>query len=233
MKSDNIPVIYGDASSPVVLEASGIHSARLMLVAVSAAIDVELIVRCARQLNSDLHIVVRAARRAQIEELRAFGIHEIVQPEFEAGLEMVRQSLLHFDIPAAEIERLSDAVRRELYQPFQTLHTDAQLLNQLRQARTVLDIEWLTLPPDAPCVGQSIAASGIRERTGASIAALLRDGALHSNPNPSEVLDAGQSIAILGTVEQRHAFGAWVHSHSEISQDSAGRSVRPSIELSA
>jgi CPA2 family monovalent cation:H+ antiporter-2 len=207
-RASGLPVIYGDAGSAVVLEAAGVHTARLVLVVVSAALDVELVVRQVRQLDPELHIVARATRLSQIENLRRFGIHEIVQPEFEAGLELVRQSLLHFDIPAVEIERLSDAVRTERYQPFQTLHTDAQLLDQLRRARQALGIEWLMLPPDAPFVGQSIGASGIRERTGASIAALLRDEVAVSNPGPEEVLRAGQSVAIMGTDEQRAAFRA-------------------------
>jgi CPA2 family monovalent cation:H+ antiporter-2 len=205
-KASGLPVIYGDASSPVVLEAAGVHAARLVLVVVSAALDVELVVRQVRQLDPDLHIVARATRLSQIEDLRRFGIHEIVQPEFEAGLELVRQTLLHFDIPAAEIEHLSDAIRTERYQPFETLHTDAQVLDQLRRARHALGIEWMTLPPDAPIVGQRIGASGIRERTGASIAALLRNEVVVSNPGPDEVLSAGQSVAIVGTPEQRAAF---------------------------
>jgi CPA2 family monovalent cation:H+ antiporter-2 len=205
-KASGLPVIYGDASSPVVLEGAGVHNARLVLVVVSAALDVELVVRQVRELDPDLHIVARATRLSQVEDLRRFGIHEIVQPEFEAGLELVRQTLLHFDIPAAEIEHLSDAIRTERYQPFQTLHTDAQVLAQLRRARHALDIEWMTLPPEAPIVGQPIGASGIRERTGALIAALLRDETVVGNPGPEEVLSAGQSIAIVGTPEQRAAF---------------------------
>jgi CPA2 family monovalent cation:H+ antiporter-2 len=206
VKTAGIPVIYGDASSPVVLEAAGIHSARLMLVAVSAAIDVELIVRQVRQLNPQLHIVARAARRAQIDQLRAFGIHEIVQPEFEAGLEMVRQSLLHFGIPALEIEQLSDTVRSELYQPFQTLHTDAHLLDRLRRARRTIEVEWVLIPATSPLVGQSIQAAAVRQRTGASIVAVLRDAETHFNPEPALVLEAGDSLAIMGTPAQRSAF---------------------------
>jgi CPA2 family monovalent cation:H+ antiporter-2 len=211
-KANDLPIIYGDASSPVVLEAAGIHNARLVLVVVSAALDVEQVVRQVRQLDPELHIVARANRMSQVEDLRRFGIHEIVQPEFEAGLELVRQTLLHFDIPAMEIERLSDAIRTERYQPFQTLHTDALLLDQLRRARQVLDIEWLTLPAYAPIVGQRLGDSQIRERTGASIAALLYDGASISNPGPEQILSAGQGIAILGTAEQRAAFRALIAS---------------------
>jgi CPA2 family monovalent cation:H+ antiporter-2 len=206
MKATGIPAIYGDASSPVVLEAAGVHTARLLLVAVSAAIDVEQIARRVRQINPHLHIVARAARRAQIEVLRSLGIHEVVQPEFEAGLEMVRQSLLHFGIPAVEIEQLSDSVRNELYQPFQTLHTDARLVERLRRARQSLRTEWFTIPEDAALVGRSIGDAAIRQQTGASVIAVVRGEKVYSNPGPEMVFTAGDSVAIVGTPDQCDAF---------------------------
>lgn len=209
-KLNGLSVIYGDASSAIVLEAAGIHHARLVLVVVSAALDVELVVRKVRELNPELHVVARATRLSQVEELRRFGIHEIVQPEFEAGLELVRQTLLHFDIPAVEIERLSDSIRTERYQPFETLHTDARLLEQLRRARSALTIEWVNLPPDAPVVGLRVGDSRIREETGVSIAALIRDDQAVSNPGPDELLSAGQSVAIVGSEEQRAAFRRFI-----------------------
>jgi CPA2 family monovalent cation:H+ antiporter-2 len=206
IKTSGIPVIYGDASSPIVLEAAGLHTARLALVAVSAAIDVELIVRRMRQINPELQIVARAARRAQIDMLRSLGVHEVVQPEFEAGLEMVRQSLLRFDFPAAEIEHFSDAVRNELYQAFQTLHTSSYHLEQLRRARQLLEIEWVTLPTNAPLNGQSIEQAAIRQRTGVLVVGVLRGEVAYNNPDPDLAFLAGDNVAVLGTPEQRAAF---------------------------
>jgi monovalent cation:H+ antiporter-2, CPA2 family len=209
-KASSLPVIYGDGSSSVVLEAAGLHQARLVLVVVSAAVDVEQVVRQVRQLAPKIALVVRANRLSQVENLRRFGIHEIVQPEFEAGLELVRQTLLHFAIPATEIEHFSDQVRKERYQPFENMHTDAALLEQLRRARQNLAIEWLTLPDHSPLIGQRLDASDIRQQTGASIAALLHEGEVISNPMPGMVFHAGQSIAIVGTAEQRSTFRQWM-----------------------
>ncbi|MEN9933430.1 MAG: hypothetical protein RLZZ387_9 [Chloroflexota bacterium] len=206
IKAAKLPVIYGDASSPVVLEAAGVHHARLMLVVVSAAIDVELVVRQVRRLHPELHIVARASRLRQLEELRGLGIHEVVQPEFEAGLELVRQTLLHFDMPASEIERLSDGVRREQYQPLWVAHADAELLDDLRRARHTLDVVWARVPSEAPVLGQTLQASGIRQQTGVSIAAIMRGATVLANPGPEATLQAGDQVAVLGTPEQRAAF---------------------------
>jgi CPA2 family monovalent cation:H+ antiporter-2 len=206
LKAAGIPVVYGDASSPTVLEAVGIHHARLLLVVVSAAIDVETISRQARLLNPRLHVVARATQLSQMEVLHGLGIHEVVQPEFEAGLEMMRQALLHFDIPADEIERLSDTVRGEHYLPIAAPHADAMLLDQLRHARSTLEISWFAVPADSPLIGQTIRVSEVRQRTGASLVAVLRDGVALDTPGPETTLQAGDLVAVLGSAAQRAAF---------------------------
>ena len=206
LKISGLPVIYGDASSPIVLEATGVQHARLLLVAVSAAIDIETIVRQARHLNPKLHIVARASRLSQMDVLHSLGIYEVVQPEFEAGLEMVRQTLLHFNLPATEIERLSDSVRARHYRPIETLHENAAMLNRLSRARYTLELTWHQVSAESPLVHKSISGSHIRERTGASIVALLRGETLENNPPPETVLQADDQIAVLGTGEQRAAF---------------------------
>jgi len=205
-RRDGVPMIYGDASSEIVLEAAGVHSARLMLVTTPAALDTDLIIERVRQLNPELHIVVRAATLTQLNQLQERGIYEVVQPEFEAGVEMVRQTLLHFDMPAADIQQLSDTIRNERYQAFATLHTDAQILERLRRAVRTLEIEWIDLPAEAPCVGQSLATAAIRSQTGASIVTILRGDQVIPNPPPDVVFAAHDCVAVIGTLEQRRAF---------------------------
>jgi CPA2 family monovalent cation:H+ antiporter-2 len=201
-----LAVIYGDASSAVVLEAAGIHRARLLLVTVPAAFDVESIVRRARQLDPGLRIVARAAQLAQLDTLRALGVYELVQPEFEAGLEMVRQTLAQFGVPTLEIQSFTDGVRREHYAPLYTRNTAARLLDRLRHASRSMEIEWITLEADSPIVGKGVGEASIRQRTGASIVTILRGEAAYSNPGPEMILEAGDVLAVLGTSAQREAF---------------------------
>ncbi|HEU5011310.1 MAG TPA: cation:proton antiporter, partial [Roseiflexaceae bacterium] len=213
-KAAGLATVYGDASSPVVLEAANIHSARLALVVVSGALDIELIAREVRQLNPDLHVVVRAARRAQIEELQRYGIRQIVQPELEAGVEIVRQALLHFDISAVEVQELTDAERDQHYRSLEAARPGADVLRQLQRVRSAFDIAWFTLSDTSPLIGKSISESDIRQRTGVSIVAILRDERVITNPAPEMTFRAGDSAAVLGTLQQRNAFHALVESAS-------------------
>ena len=71
----------------------------------------------ARQLRPDLHIVARAETVELMKELHELGVHEVVLPRMEAGLEVTRQALLHLKVPNQQIEQFADEVRREFYRP--------------------------------------------------------------------------------------------------------------------
>jgi CPA2 family monovalent cation:H+ antiporter-2 len=116
-KAAGFPVIFGDASQPVVLEAVQIEQARLLLTTVPTVVITQVIVDQVRRLNPKLHIVARAEGVEQMKMLYDLGVYEVVQPEFEAALEITRQALLHLNIPASEIQSFTDAVRQELYAP--------------------------------------------------------------------------------------------------------------------
>jgi CPA2 family monovalent cation:H+ antiporter-2 len=120
LQKQKLPAIYGDGASAEVLHAAHIEHARMVLIAVGSAVDVESIARQARTVSPAVHIVARAAVINQVEVLHALGIHEVVQPEFEAGLEMMRQTLLHFGIASTTIEQMSDEVRDAAYLPIRT-----------------------------------------------------------------------------------------------------------------
>jgi CPA2 family monovalent cation:H+ antiporter-2 len=210
--TDGFPVIYGDATSEIVLEAARVEHARLLLVTLPEANGAQLIASRVAQLHPRLHVIARATDREQLHELKRLGVHEIVQPELEAGLEMVRQVLIHFDVEPADIQHFSESVHQELYAPFyeegngkEPGTRSTRLLQQMRRISRTLDIEWCTLLPESSIAGQTISSAQIRTRTGASIVALVRDQEMHPNPEPNYRLEAGDALAMLGTLEQRHA----------------------------
>jgi len=206
LRLKQIPVIYGDATSGEVLAAAGIERARLVLVAVGSAFDVESIVRNARQLAPQVHIVARATKMAQVALLHELGIHEIVQPEFEAGLEMMRQTMLHFDVAPEVIERMSDDVRAAAYAPLAHHGADAHLEGSLGAAKVALALSWHELLADSPLVAKTLGDGVIRVASGVLVVGILRNGVLLMNPTAHEVLQSGDMVAVCGTPDQRRAF---------------------------
>ena len=214
LKSADMPIIYGDASQRVVLEAAQIEHARLVLVTVPTAIITQATVAEIRRINPTVHIVARAEGLEHLRSLHEMGVHEVVQPEFEAGLEMTRQTLLHLDIPATDIQRFTDAVRDEMYAPLYEMHSDYQMLAQLRGAARLLDLGWVTVPEDSPLVGQSLRELDIRRSVGVSVVGVLRAGKLNANPPGSFRFAAGDAAAVIGDHEKVAQFEASAQPHS-------------------
>jgi CPA2 family monovalent cation:H+ antiporter-2 len=207
-KADGCPVIYGDATSEIMLEAAGVQRARLVLLTLPDEVGASLVVHHIRKLNPQVHIVARAVHLEQVNELRNLGVYEAVQPEFEAGLEMMRQVLVHYKISTPDIHRFSDAVRSEMYAPLcfvEGAGKSMEILHDIRWAKEALEIEWLTIPASGIAVGQTIGSLEVRRRTGASIVAVLRGEDLIINPGANHTFTAGERLAILGRGEQREA----------------------------
>lgn len=207
-KKQGHAVIYGDATSDIVLHAAGVEHARLLLVTIPHVVGVELVINRARSVNEDLRIVARAMHEEQLKHLGGMGITEVVQPEFEAGLEMVRQVLIQFQVMPAEIRRFADAVRKEMYAPLEVggkTSACLQMLSDFHWARDALEMDWVDVPASSSLVGQSIGDLAIRRRTGGSIVGILKDNAVTSNPGPDHVIQTGETLGVLGTQKQREA----------------------------
>ena len=115
LSAAGVPAVWGDISSLEVLLAAGITRARLFLLTVPDQSTVQLAVERARRLNPNLLLVARAARADHVPKLTQLGVNAVVQPEFEGGVEMVRQALTKFDVEESEAHRLVSNARSEFY----------------------------------------------------------------------------------------------------------------------
>ena len=107
----------------------------------------------ARSINPNVHVVARTTTVEQLEELGRLGVYEAVHPESEAGLELGRQALSHLGVPAGDVQRFADEVRRELYAPITRQGTEGDLLAQLERASRQIETEWVRLPENSPLRG--------------------------------------------------------------------------------
>lgn len=83
------------------------------------------------------------------------------------------------------------------------------IFNYLKNQQTLLLVEGLNIfrtPVPAALVGQTLAASGIRQRTGCSVAAVNLDGALAINPSPDLVLTEDAELVVIGDHEGEKSF---------------------------
>jgi CPA2 family monovalent cation:H+ antiporter-2 len=115
LRDRGVPVIYGDASNPAVLEHAHLERARLLAVLMPDSVAAETTTRHARAMNDHLDIVARGAGSDDLDRLRHAGATEVVQPEFEAGLEVIRHSLRRFGLGGLELSNLITGRRAAYY----------------------------------------------------------------------------------------------------------------------
>ncbi len=108
------PVIYGDASYTTVLEAARLHRARLLINTVPSPAVTHAIIAHTRAISQTLPTIVRATSEEEMRDLNKMGYCDVVQPELEASLAMLRQALVHLEVPLSEVDPLIDAVRDEV-----------------------------------------------------------------------------------------------------------------------
>ena len=205
-KAAGYPVIYGDAAQEIVLEAATIQEACLVLVTTPAIVSTQIIVDIVHHLNPTVHIVARAEDIEQMKLLHEHGVYEVVQPEFEAGLEVTRQALLHLNIPATEIQRFTDAIRHELYAPLYQTHNQYKTIAQLQNAARLLELRWIKVGLDSPLIGHSIQDLEIRKRTGVSVVGVIQSGEMLPNPPATYRFVVEDMVAIMGNTEQLAMF---------------------------
>lgn len=226
-KEQGIPVIYGDASQPVVLQAASIEHASLLLITTPAISVTETIVKQVRNLAPHLHIVARAEGVDQVEALQQLEVHEIVQPDFEAALEITRQALIHLDIPPTEIQHYTDAMRHDLYSSLYEAHDDYRLVAQLETAGRFMGLVWVEVVPASPMNGSTIADLRVRSQTGASVVAVLSGGNVIPNPTPDYRFSAGEVIGVLGDPAQIALFRRLVAPGGDL----PARTLTPAVQL--
>lgn len=74
-------------------------------------------------------------------------------------------------------------------------------LARLQEFVEGLAIDWLKVGPGSPVAGATIAASGIRARTGVSVVAVLRGDQTRPAPGPEFCIAAGDTLVVAGTPE--------------------------------
>ena len=205
-KNEKFPVIYGDAGQEVVLKAAKIEQARLVLVVIPSIVVTQTIVDQVRRIKPTVHIVARAEGIQQLKTLHEHGLYHVVQPEFEAGLEITRQVLMHLGIAMSEIQQFTDKIRKELYAPLYEQHKRYETLAALQGAKHILELTWVGICADSPFIGKTIGELAIRTHTGASVVGVIRDGLLRPNPEVGERFALGDLVAVLGDASQLAEF---------------------------
>jgi CPA2 family monovalent cation:H+ antiporter-2 len=206
LRERTIPYLYGDATSPLVLEKARLHQAKSMAIALPDPMATRLTLNRALSLAPDLDITVRAHANDEIEPLYQLGAQEVVQPEFEAALEMGAHMLLKLGDTALAVQQAVNRYRTGRYRDILPERSQYWGAPDLETVIEGLQHHWYVLHSDSPLLELSLAQSNVRRLTGATIMAIKRDRHLFRYPTGEITLELGDRLLVVGSPEEHAAF---------------------------
>ncbi|MDQ3931120.1 MAG: cation:proton antiporter [Chloroflexota bacterium] len=115
-RRDGYVAVQGDATNAPVLVRAGIMSARMVAAVLPDLLSAEQVIRVGKALNPKVRVFARTADARAIPHLKAAGANQVIQPEFEAGLELVRAALRTYGVSSMETQAILGGRRREHYE---------------------------------------------------------------------------------------------------------------------
>jgi len=129
-----VPVLFGDASNSDIMKVARLDRARALVVTIPDDAAASIVVGGAQNLAPGLPIVARASTQAGVKELSRLGANDVIHPELEGGLEIVRHTLLRLGYPEPECRKYSDVVRGESYDTAIQTPEEIRALDDLSKA---------------------------------------------------------------------------------------------------
>jgi CPA2 family monovalent cation:H+ antiporter-2 len=108
-----VPTLFGDAASAEILTHASLDTARAIVITLPDDATALAVAAEARHLAPALRVISRASTWAGARRLREAGIEDVVRPELEGGVELARRTLADLDLPAEDVQRYAEAIRRE------------------------------------------------------------------------------------------------------------------------
>lgn len=204
-EQQGVPTLFGDAANSEVLTYTHLERARALVVTVPNESAAEIIVAAAHEIAPKLPVIVRAATRSGVERLARLGARDVIHPELEGGLEVLRHTLLALGYPMLEVQQYADAVRHDQYDLTVSTHEEHWVLDRLLNTVRGMEIAWVLLDEASPLAGKTLAQANIRAHTEASVIAILRDQHVIANPKSATALHAGDIVGLIGERAQIEA----------------------------
>ncbi|WP_066382620.1 MULTISPECIES: cation:proton antiporter [unclassified Anabaena] len=203
LREAKVPYVYGNCVSLHVLETAGVNRAKGMAIALPDPMSIRLCLKRALELCPELNLVVRATQDKNIEVLYQLGAREVVQPEFEASLEMATYLLTGLGFSPSILQREMQQIRNDHYLDLRPERTASQVSRHLEQVTRDLNRRWYPLPSDSPLIGMSLEEADIRYLTGVSLMAIRRANSEEIDyPNPHTKLETGDRLLVVGASEE-------------------------------
>ena len=196
------PIVYGDATRKEVLHHVRLEHARILVLAISDPVASRHTVSLGREINPDIHIIVRTRYMSEISDLRELGADEVIPEEFETSIEIFSRVLREYGLARHVIQRQVAAIRNEGYQMLRTPSLPSVDMSEIAEALKSASTETLFVEAGSMAVGKTIGELKLRKKTGVTIIAITHEGHTEINPGPETTIQAEDVLVLLGGTQQ-------------------------------
>lgn len=206
-EADGLCVLVGDAANSEILAHAHLDAARVLVIAGGGDAAAEAIAYEARLFAPGLHIVTRAEDEDGLKALAAAGANEVVRPELEGGIELMRHALIDLGYTPRQIQDYANELRASGYE---ALGDNAQgarrrAFERLVASLSEVELEWVLVGEASTAAGSTLADLDLRAKTGVNAVALRRGGEVTLFLDARTELHKGDKVGLVGTVEQVEA----------------------------
>lgn len=206
-EADGLCVLVGDAANSEILAHAHLDVARVLVIAGGGDAAAEAIAYEARLFAPGLHIVTRAEDEDGLKVLAAAGANEVVRPELEGGIELMRHTLIDLGYTPRQIQDYANELRASGYE---ALGDNAQgarrrAFERLVASLSEVELEWVLVGEASTAAGSTLADLDLRAKTGVNAVALRRGGEVTLFLDARTELHKGDKVGLVGTVEQVEA----------------------------
>jgi CPA2 family monovalent cation:H+ antiporter-2 len=195
-------VVLGDATRRETLLAAGLHRASVLVITYDDTPSAVRLLKVARTLAPQLPVVVRTATDVDLERLRQAGATEVVPEVVEGSLMLASHALALAGTPLARVLRRIRSIREDRYSLLRSYFHGADDHEVETIEADHRRLHAVTIPPRSAVAGQALSAIAL---SGCTVSALVRDGRRQLTwPNDLK-LQTGDTLVLVGTVEQVHA----------------------------
>jgi CPA2 family monovalent cation:H+ antiporter-2 len=194
-------IYFGDATRREVLSHVCIDQASVIVLAISDPTATRHTVYQAREMNPDIHIIVRTRYLAEMNDLMALGADEVIPEEFETSIEIFSRVLHKYGVSRLLVQKQIDIIREEGYEMLRSPSAIPLQMKELSEAMGAFSSETLLVEAGAFVIGKTIGELNLRQRTNSTITAVIRDSSTEIAPGGRFRIKEGDILVILGKEE--------------------------------
>ena len=222
-KAKGEKINFGDTTRREVLIHAGVERAWALVLAMSDAPAARHTVVQARRLSEDIHIIVRTKYVAEITDLFDLGANEVIPEEFETSIEIFARVLHRYGFARSVIESQIERIRRQGYEMLRSpAMPPLERTPNIDIALDAASTDTLLIDDRSAVLGRSLGDLDLRGMSGATVIAVVRDGETKLSPGAKFSLAAGDTVVLLGSVEQLDRARAIFHPDESATEAAIG-----------